>query len=103
MPATIQVGGTATFTFTEFTGPTGSGSQVAPTDPAAVSVQSSSAVATVAIPVVLSSGVITATVTGVSAGVATIVGTDPASGLAAQDTLTVTAAAESATGILSTP
>jgi uncharacterized protein YjdB len=104
MPASIQVGGTATFTFTEWTGPTGSGTQVAPTDPAAVTVQSSqSAIATVAVPVVLASGVITAKVTGVAAGTVSIVGTDPANGLAASDTLTVTAGAESATGTLSTP
>jgi hypothetical protein len=104
MPASVQVGGTATFTFTEWTGASGTGSPVAPTDPAAVSVQSAStSVATVATPVVSPSGVVTAKVTGVSPGTVTITGTDPANGLTASDTLTVTAAAQSATGVLTTP
>ena len=104
MPASVQVGGTATFTFEEFTGAGGTGSQVAPTDVAAITVTSSqTATATVATPTANSAGIVTAKCTGVAVGTVTITGTDPANGLTASDTLTVTAVVASATGILTVP
>lgn len=94
MPATIQVGGLgATFTFTEFSGPAGTGSIVPPLQPI-VFASDNTAVATVD-----ASG----NVTAVAAGTANISGSDPGNSLSASDVLTVQAAqlvAVSATGVL---
>ena len=97
MPATIQVGGKgATFKFTEFDGPNGTGNIVPPSGPIQYA-SDNTAIATVD-----ASG----NVTAVSAGTANITGVDPASAnkVAAGDVLTVTPAnapvAVSATGVL---
>lgn len=83
MPATILVGGTATASFLEWTGPAGTGSNVAPVG-TVVFASDNAAVATVD----PSTGI----ATGVSAGTANISGTDGGNGLTASDVLTVTAA-----------
>jgi hypothetical protein len=89
MPATILVGGTANSLFQEWTGPNGTGT-VLPNAGAIAYTSSNPAVATVD----PASGI----ATGVSAGSATISGSDPVNSLTASDTLTVTApAAQSAT------
>ena len=95
MPATINVGGAgAKFTFTEFSGPNGTGIVEAPV--AAITYASdNNAVATVDQ---------TGAVTAVSPGTAHISGTDPGTNingqhLTASDVLTV-AGAQSATGAL---
>src|SRR5271170_6649899 len=80
MPATIHVNGNgATFVFTEFDGPNGTGNVVPALQPIAYA-SSAPAVATVD-----ASG----NVTAVSAGTAVISGTDPGNSLTASDTLTV--------------
>lgn len=79
MPATIQVGATATAVYKEWTGPNGTGDEIAP----------------LAAPSFDSSDVIVATVdgnglvTGVAAGTATITGTDHNNNLSGSDTVTV--------------
>jgi uncharacterized protein YjdB len=83
MPATIVVGKTATAVYTEWSGPSGSGSAL----PAAGPVAFTSSDPTNA-PVDPASGI----VTGVGATTATITGTDATNGLSASDTVTVTAA-----------
>jgi hypothetical protein len=89
MPATILIGGTANSLFQEWTGPNGTGT-VIPNAGAIAYTSSNPAVATVD----PASGI----ATGVTAGNATISGTDPVNSLTASDTLTVTApAAQSAT------
>jgi hypothetical protein len=94
MPATIQVGGHgATFVFTEFTGPNGTGSIINPVGVVAYT-SSNTGVGTVD-----TSG----NVSAVAPGTCNIVGTDPGNGLTASDVLTVTASsivAQSATGVL---
>jgi len=80
VPATIQVGGTATSLFQEWTGPNGTGT-VVPNAGAPAYTSSNPAVATV--------DPVLGTVTGVSAGQATITGDDPANNLTASDTVTV--------------
>jgi len=96
MPAKIAVGGKgATFTFTEFDGPNGTGNVVPPSGPITYA-SDNTAVATVDA---------TGQVAAVSPGVANITGVDPASPnkVAAGDVVTVTAAAAvavSATGVL---
>ena len=96
MSATILVGGTASSLFQEWTGPNGTGT-VVPDAGAPVFTSSNPAVATVD----PASGV----ATGVSAGTATITGTDPVNNLTGSDVLTVNAppppAAVSATETLS--
>src|SRR5580698_3846563 len=82
MPATVVIGGTANSLFQEWTGPNGTGT-VVPNAGAIAYTSSNPAVATVD----PASGV----ATGVSAGTATITGTDPANNLTASDTLTVNA------------
>ncbi len=103
MPATIQVGGKgATFTFTEFSGPNGTGSVVPPSGPITYA-SDNTAVATVD-----ASGQVTAVAANADGSPATanITGVDPASPnkVAAGDVITVTAApppvAVSATGVL---
>lgn len=84
MPATILVGGTANSLFQEWTGPNGTGT-VVPNAGAPAFVSDNPAVATVD----PTSGV----ATGVSAGTASISGTDPANSLTASDVLTVNAVA----------
>lgn len=81
MPATVNVGGTASSLFQEWTGPNGTGT-VVPDAGAIAFTSSNPAVATVD----AASGV----ATGVSAGTAVITGTDPVNNLTASDTLTVT-------------
>lgn len=79
MSATIQVGGTATAVYKEWTGPNGTGDEIAP----------------VAHPSFSSSDVNVATVdgdgvvTGVGAGSVTITATDPGNALSASDTTEV--------------
>ena len=87
MPATILVGKTATSLFQEWTGPNGTGT-VVPNAGTIAYTSNNTAVASVD-PV---SGI----ATGVSIGVAVIVGTDPVNSLTANDTLTVTAPASGA-------
>ncbi len=89
MPATIQVGGTASSLFQEWTGPNGTGS-VVPNAGAIAFSSDNAAVATV------DPG--TGVVTGVAAGTANIMGVDQANNLSASDVVTVqAAAAQSAT------
>lgn len=83
MPATIQVGKTATSLFQEWTEPNGTGN-VVPNAGAIAYTSSDSNIATVD----PSSGV----ATGVNPGTATITGMDQANNLSASDTLTVTPA-----------
>jgi len=93
MPATIQVGGHgATFVFTEFTGPNGTGSVINPVGVV------SYATSNPGVGTVDASG----NVSAVGAGTCNIVGTDPGNGLTASDVPTVVAAAtaQSATGVL---
>ena len=83
MPATIMVGGNgAQATFTEWTGPNGTGSAVAPVGTVQFT-SDNTAIATVD-----SSGKVTA----VAPGSATITGTDSGNNLSASDVLTVTGA-----------
>jgi hypothetical protein len=82
MPATIQVGGTATATFLEWSGPGGTGVQVPPVGAVTYS-SDNPAVATV--------DPNTGIATGVSAGTANISGTDAGNNLTASDVLTVSA------------
>ena len=79
MPATLQVGGTATAVYKEWTGPDGTGDEIAPLSAPSFST-SDPAVATVD-----GNGL----VTGVGAGSATISGTDHLNSLSASDTVTV--------------
>jgi len=81
MPATINVGGTATAAYREFDGPNGTGNEV-PAAQAPTFSSSDESVATVD-----ANGL----VTGVAAGSATITGSDAANGLSASDSLTVQA------------
>jgi Big-like domain-containing protein len=82
MPATVAIGGTAISTFTEFD----ANGNVVPNSSALAFTSSNTAVATV--------DPVAGTATGVSAGTATITGTDPTNGnVSASDTLTVTPAA----------
>jgi len=93
MPATIAIGGTANSLFQEWTGPNGTGT-VVPNAGSIAYTSSNTAVATV--------DPVAGVATGVSAGTATITGTDGTNSLTASDTLTVTApAAQSATLTLS--
>lgn len=80
MPADILIGGTATAVLHEWTGPGGTGMEVAPIGP--VTYASSDATIATVDP---NSGV----VTGVGPGVATITGTDAGNSLNAADTVTV--------------
>jgi hypothetical protein len=82
MPATIQVGGTATATYLEWSGPSGTGIQVPPTGTVTYASDTPS-VATVD----PNSGICT----GVGAGTANISGVDSGTSLSASDVLTVTA------------
>jgi hypothetical protein len=82
MPATIQVGGTATATYLEWSGPNGTGSQVPPVGAVTYS-SDTPAVATV--------DPNTGIATGVGAGTANISGLDAGTGLTASDVLTVQA------------
>jgi uncharacterized protein YjdB len=92
MPATIEVGKTASSLFQEWTGPNGTGT-VVPNAGTITYASDNTAVATVD----PSSGV----ATGVSAGTANISGTDGTNNLTASDALTVTnPAAVSATLVL---
>jgi hypothetical protein len=84
MPATILVGATANSSFQEWTGPNGTGT-VVPNAGAIAYTSSDPAVATV--------DPVAGVATGVSAGTATITGTDPVNNLTAGDTLTVNAVA----------
>ena len=94
MPATITTTGNgATFTFTEYSGPNGTGNVVPPT----VGIDYASDNTSVA--TVDANG----NVTAVAVGTANISGTDPSNSLTASDVLTVTAGtsvAVSATGVL---
>ena len=83
MPATIQVGQTATATYLEWSGPGGTGVQVPPTGASTYS-SDTPAVATV--------DPNTGICTGVSAGTANISGVDSGTSLSASDVLTVVAA-----------
>jgi Bacterial Ig-like domain (group 2) len=83
MPATIQVGNTATATYLEWSGPNGTGSQVPPVG-AVTYASDTPGVATV--------DPNTGICTGVSAGTANISGVDAGTGLTASDVLTVQAA-----------
>ena len=83
MPATVVVGATGTATFLEWTGPSGTGSQIAPVG-AVTYASDTPAVATV--------DPNTGIATGISAGTANISGTDAGNSLTASDVLTVTAA-----------
>lgn len=104
---TVQVGQKATFTFTEFDTPGGTGNIVPPSG--RITLQSDNpAVATIdeAGQTVNNDGSVSAVVTAVGAGTANITGVDPASAnkVAGGDVLTVTAVqaiAVSATGVLS--
>lgn len=80
MPADILIGATATAVLHEFTGPGGTGIEVAPIGPVTYT-SSDSTVATVD----PNSGL----VTGVAVGTATITGSDAGNGLSAADTVTV--------------
>src|ERR1700685_873226 len=82
MPATIAIGGTANSLFQEWTGPNGTGT-VVPNAGSIAYTSSNTAVATV--------DPVAGVATGVSAGTATITGTDGTNSLTASDTLTVTA------------
>jgi hypothetical protein len=82
MPATILVGATATATYLEWTGPSGTGSQIAPVGTVSYA-SDTPAVATV--------DPVTGICTGVSAGTANISGVDSGTSLSASDVLTVTA------------
>jgi hypothetical protein len=83
MSALINVGGTATATFLEWSGPNGTGSQVPPVG-AVTYASDNPAVATV--------NPNTGIATGVSAGTANISGADAGNSLTASDVLTVQAA-----------
>jgi hypothetical protein len=83
MPATIQVGQTATATFLEWSGPNGTGVQVPPSG--AVSYASDT-------PSVATVDPNTGIATGVGPGTANISGTDAGNNLTASDVLTVQAA-----------
>lgn len=78
MPATLQVGQTATAVFTEFSGPNGTGVVVAPIGPVSFS-SDHPEIATVD----PTSGLVTA----VAPGTATITGTDAGNGLSASDSV----------------
>lgn len=80
MPATIQVGKTASSSFLEWSGPNGTGTQEAPVGAVTYS-SDNTAVATV--------DPATGIATGVSAGTANISGTDAGNSLTASDVLTV--------------
>src|SRR5277367_467037 len=88
MPATILVGGTASSTWQEFSGPNGTGDPLPPAG--AVTYSSSNAAVATVDP---NSGAIT----GVALGTASISGVDAANSLTASDTVTVTEVAQSAT------
>jgi len=83
MPATISVNATATATYMEWSGPSGTGTQLPPVGAVTYS-SDTPAVATVD----PNSGICT----GVSEGTANISGVDAGTGLSASDVLTVTAA-----------
>jgi uncharacterized protein YjdB len=93
MPATLQVGQTATAVFTEFSGLNGTGVVVAPIGPVVFS-SSDPSIATVD----PASGLVTA----VAPGAATITGTDQGNGLTASDSVSDTPlVAASATLVIS--
>lgn len=95
MPADILIGGTATAVLHEWTGPGGTGMEVAPIGPVTYA-SSDDTIATVD----ANSG----TVTGVAPGVATITGTDAGNSLNASDTVTVAVpVAISATLVITAP
>lgn len=83
MPATIQVGGSATATYLEWSGPSGTGVQVPPTGTVSYS-SDTPGVATV--------DPNTGICSGVGPGTTNISGTDSGTGLSASDVLTVQAA-----------
>lgn len=83
MPANIQVGGTATATYLEWSGPSGTGTQEAPVGTVSYASDNTS-VATV--------DPVTGICTGISAGTANISGVDSGTNLSASDVLTVVAA-----------
>jgi uncharacterized protein YjdB len=83
LPANITVGGTATATYMEWSGPSGTGTQEAPVGTVSYASDTPS-VATV--------DPVTGICTGVSAGTANISGVDSGTSLSASDVLTVTAA-----------
>src|ERR1700739_3808967 len=82
MPATLAVGKTATAVFKEFTGPNGTGSEIAPIGPVSFT-SSDPTIATVD----SASGLVTA----VAAGTVTITATDAGNSLTASDSASVTA------------
>jgi len=89
MPATLQVGQTATAVLHEFTGLNGTGSEIAPIGP--VSFTSSD-------PTIATVDAATGLVTAVGPGVATVTGLDGGNGLSASDVVSDTpVAAQSAT------
>ena len=89
MPATLQVGQTATAVLHEFSGPNGTGVELPPVGPVSFS-SSDDTIATVD----PTSGLVTA----VAAGTATITGTDAGNGLSASDVVSDTpVVAQSAT------
>jgi uncharacterized protein YjdB len=83
VPATINVAGTATATYLEWSGPAGTGTQVPPTG--TVSYASDTITVATVDPV-------TGICTGVAAGTANISGVDSGTGLTASDVLTVATA-----------
>jgi len=78
LPAQLNVGQTATAVFKEFTGPNGTGAEIAPIGPVSFS-SSDSTIATVD----TSTGLVTA----VAPGTATITATDSGNGLSASDSV----------------
>lgn len=94
MPADILVGQTATAVLHEFTGPGGTGMEVAPIGPVAYS-SSDTTIATV--------DPVTGSITGVAVGTATINGVDNGNGLSAADTVNVHAAVAQSATLVITP
>lgn len=80
MPADIAVGQTATAVLHEWTGPGGTGLEVAPIGPVSYSSDNAS---------IASVDPNTGLVTGMAAGTANITGTDAGNGLSASDSVTV--------------
>lgn len=94
MPATIQVGQTATAVLHEFAGLNGTGQELPPIGPVAYT-SSDPTIATVD----MSSGL----VTGVAPGTVTITGTDAGNGLSASDSDTVTPVTARSATLVVTP
>jgi trimeric autotransporter adhesin len=94
MPATLPVGSTATATLVEWTGPNGTGSQIAPIGPVTYS-SSDPTIATVD----ANSGLVTA----VAPGTATITGTDAGNGLSASDSVSDTPLVAASATLVITP